>query len=205
MLLDADRWNSVMEAPRRIKANFMVVDLDAFYGECRSPAPTNGDHAMQAWEIGKEPVSRIVFGPAAATAMKKLCDVANTAFFGFAVSTINYIWVVNEAGDLVISVEELAVEDAVRASGLPRRRSGHHPAEVKKLGHPTLIAGGLARIAGELALDRVNGIDFTWVLNANSGRYCRFQPPSKVNLENVRNVLRSHGLEVHVDDSDTAG
>jgi hypothetical protein len=61
-----------------------------------------------------------------------------------------------------------------------------------------LLDGGAARIAGELSFDEFDGA-LAWVLNANSGRYCRSAPPSKAQIDNVADRLRRKGLTVRVD------
>lgn len=102
-------------------------------------------------------------------------------------------------GKIHIAVEELAVMQAETAySGYPRRRGYRHPSEDKKLGHPTLLNQKSARIAGELAFDEIDG-SLRWVFNANSGRYCRSNPPLAEQVEAVADIFRNFGLDVYVD------
>ncbi|PWE31159.1 hypothetical protein DDZ14_14140 [Maritimibacter sp. 55A14] len=105
-------------------------------------------------------------------------------------------------GDIYIAVEELAETiDGMTVEGYPRRRNFPvHPAEEKKLGHPTLLMGGPARTAGELFLDEVDG-ELLWFVNVSSGRYCRITPPTDAQAGKV--LERFKGLideSVQLDD-----
>lgn len=103
-------------------------------------------------------------------------------------------------GDIYIAVEEIALQSLAELHvGYPRLRGYEHPSEHKKLGHPTLLGGGEARIAGELALDEMKG-KLHWFLNAHSGRYCRQLPPSKSQLASVAASFKQFGVLVEVDD-----
>ncbi|APH72609.1 hypothetical protein BSQ44_15520 [Aquibium oceanicum] len=117
----------------------------------------------------------------------------------FAATTQNYLWAMNADGKILIAVEEIAEFDGIpNTRGYPRRRGHRHPSEDQKLGHPTLVQGGEVRIAGELALDEY-GDGVRWVLNANSGRYCRQKPPRKEQVDAVVELFRESGLDVEVD------
>jgi hypothetical protein len=181
----------------------MTAKLDSDFGIPRSPG---GALPIANWErkngVTVRPLSVTTFDARTGQHLVALQTIANTTFFGTAIASINYLWAIAVDGSLVVAVEELAVEDAVSAAGLPRRRSGQHPAETKKLGHPTLVNCGQARIAGELALDNTAS-GFAWVLNANSGRYCSVITPKRSHLLNVQQMLAGFGLTVRIDDQDT--
>jgi hypothetical protein len=102
-----------------------------------------------------------------------------------------------------IAVEELALADGIKRRGVPKRRNGQHPASEKKLGHPTLVDGGKARIAGELAIEEISG-RFAWVVNCSSGRYC-YEESLRPKIRHVDNVVlrfRQFGVLVMPDYDD---
>lgn len=87
-----------------------------------------------------------------------------------------YIWVIDEAGDLVLG------EDI------------HLPGEVK--GHPTLVDGKAARLGGELLFD---SIEQTWLANLKSRAYSgHISPGSELSRGYLSNVIEANfiGLEV---------
>ncbi|MEM7705745.1 MAG: hypothetical protein AAF358_09355 [Pseudomonadota bacterium] len=87
-----------------------------------------------------------------------------------------YNWVVDEFGDIYVGSLDVIGEDS---DGTPM-----------ELGHPTLINGAPARIAGELRF-----LDERWSLNNNSGRYAMDKEnrgPSEV--EAVKRFLDSRGF-----------
>lgn len=50
--------------------------------------------------------------------------------------------------------------------------------------------GAEARAAGELFLDDVDG-ELMWFVNVSSGRYCRFDPPTKQQTGKILDLFRS--------------
>ncbi|MBX3568568.1 MAG: hypothetical protein KF914_10950 [Rhizobiaceae bacterium] len=131
--------------------------------------------------------------------MRSLKDAADCELLRHAASSKSLLWAVDIDGTPVIAVEELAPIAAIaHRRGLPRRRNLVHPVEERKLGHPCLVAGGAARIAGELFLQHRNGA-MVWFMNVNSGRYCYDNPPSDVQIRNAAAMFLQRGLPVEVD------
>ncbi|NES97427.1 MAG: hypothetical protein F6K32_19840 [Desertifilum sp. SIO1I2] len=89
-----------------------------------------------------------------------------------------YIWAVDESGNLRIG-EEVEVGPG------------------QKLGHPTLVDGGKARVAGEI---KFNEVTKQWRINDSSGRYSRGRSPRQRTeiLNNVQQLFRDAGLNVGV-------
>ena len=60
------------------------------------------------------------------------------------------------------------------------------------MGHPTLVACGEARAAGELYLDEgdENDSERVWRVNVGSGRYCRESPPTDAQCEAIHQHFR---------------
>lgn len=172
----------------------MSDDLDVQFGIPRLP------EKVDDWEEDRRPESLSVLDEKLAETLRELDKLAQTKLMRYAMRAKSYIWAMDEKGKIVIAVEELAMKkpDTIYP-GYPRRRGLKHPAEDKKLGHPTLIAAGHARIAGELAFDEDENDALRWVLNANSGRYCRQKPPKKDQIDRVADRFRELGVEVVVD------
>jgi hypothetical protein len=165
-----------------------VEGLDSKYGLLRKPGRTD------PWEEGQEPLSKVVLDSQVAQSLANLRMLASEPLFRYMATKSTYIWAMAESGSIIIAVEEL-----YELEGYPRRRGIDHPWEQKKLGHPTLLGSGEARIAGELLLDLAEDGSMLWILNANSGRYCEQHPPRRQQLANVANMLGAMGLEVTVD------
>ena len=97
--------------------------------------------------------------------------------------TVTYIWVIDRSGHLIIAVEE-------NLQGSPR-----HGTE-NALGHPCLVNGQPARMAGELKHDAGD-----WYIDGKSGRYGspHRQPDASRLLANCAALFRRLGLEVKYD------
>jgi hypothetical protein len=169
------------------------MTLDEQFGELRSP------ERIMAWEKGRRPNSLCTVDIDTVSTLNKLRDCAQSQLLRSAAQTQNYLWIMDAGGTVKIAIEELALLDGKPDTrGFPRRRGYKHPSEDKKLGHPTLLDGDRARIAGELVLDVFDG-ELHWVFNAASGRYCREKPPTQRQIDAVADLIRKKGLEVRVD------
>lgn len=171
----------------------MQGTLDEKYGTLR--APSRLDH----WE-DRRPVSLCILDEKTAAAIASLLALAGHPLLRGVATAITLIWCVDKSGSVLIATEELAVvNDAVRVSGNPRLRAFGHLRDLPKLGHPTLLDGGQARIAGELAVD-IDDFGPFLVLNFNSGRYCKEMPPNRAQMEAVAAVFGDFGLTVRIDE-----
>lgn len=152
------------------------------------------------WEKGRRPESLSDLDGKLAETLRELDKLAQTKLMRYALRAKSYIWAMDESGKIVVAVEELAMaEPETIYPGYPRRRGLKHPSEDKKLGHPTLVEEKHARIAGELAFDEDENDMLRWVINANSGRYCRQNPPKKEQIDRVAERFRELGVDVVVD------
>jgi hypothetical protein len=171
----------------------MTEYLDEQFGELRPP------ERIMHWEKGRRPNSLCTVDVNIVATLTKLRECAQSQLLRSAAQTQNYLWIMDASGSIKIAIEELALLDGKPDTrGFPRRRGYKHPSEDKKLGHPTLLDGGSARIAGELVLDLHEG-KLHWVFNAASGRYCREKPPTQRQVDAAANLVRGMGLEVTVD------
>lgn len=172
----------------------MSDELDQDFGVPRKP------EKVDVWEQNIKPLSLSRLEDAANT-LKSLTELADQALVQADLRVKTFLWVMDGNGEIFVAIEELAPKTpAAPHSGFPRRRAFGHPAEEKKLGHPTLIDAGEARIAGEIAFDRQqNSSSLQLVLNANSGRYCRQNPPSRQQVHRIADKFRAYGLAIEVD------
>lgn len=170
------------------------MDLDSLFGEPRSP------EKVDPWEQGQKPASLCSLQEAVPV-LRLFAEISASPLYSAALRAKNFLWIMDEAGEIYISIEELApVSNQTPYPGFPRRRAFRHPAEERKLGHPTLIDAGRARAAGELAFDiSEDGPHMQLILNANSGRYCRQKPPTNEQLQRVQAIFRAHNIDVVLD------
>jgi len=164
-------------------------DPDAKYGALRLPS------SIREWEEGASPASKAPLTEAVGEALRQYREICQTDLFWSAAQCFLFLWVMNEACELVISYEEIVTGESWMANqtglknGHPRRRGfPSHPADEKKLGHPTLLDGGMARIAGELFLD-VADDKLQWYVSCGSGRYCRDKPPDSEQQKQVHQLF----------------
>ena len=99
----------------------------------------------------------------------------------FLVLDVIILWLVDQNGDIIFAIEE-AVADGLPLD-VPRHRRAEHKVGKAKLGHPALIAGRKARVAGEIYYDPRDNV---WKINMNSGRYSAAYDRSLKHLSNVR-------------------
>ncbi|MBF0588173.1 MAG: hypothetical protein HQL53_03505 [Magnetococcales bacterium] len=97
-----------------------------------------------------------------------------------------YIWAIDANGRLVVG-KELPLLDE---KGNPRMDGK----DSEKLGHPSLVSAGEARIAGEIRYDKDDGTDnkdatLRWRINNRSGRYTKWTKPRT--LEHFTNAARA--------------
>ncbi|MBZ9870164.1 hypothetical protein LB542_04710 [Mesorhizobium sp. BR1-1-9] len=146
------------------------------FGVARAPS------LIRDWETEAKPKSLVKMTREVGAHLRSYRDLAQNDLFWNVSQCSSFIWAMGENGEVFVAFEEIVVEPDGDALGLkegyPRRRGyPTHPADEKKLGHPTLIGNGHARIAGELFLD-VAEEKLHWFVNCGSGRYCRDVRPN---------------------------
>jgi hypothetical protein len=174
----------------------VIVLLDNEYGCPRLPLK------VEPWEVSRSPKSKCLLTEEIGSNLASMLAASTPQLFRHAARTLTYIWAMDSEGAMHVAVEELAeMPDGTRVEGYPRRRNFPvHPSEEKKLGHPTLLDAGEARVAGELFLDEKEG-NLYWFVNVSSGRYCRIVQPSEVNVSNVVKWFREIAhVDVRLDD-----
>lgn len=176
------------------------MSLDDRFGVPRPPLK------IDDWEIGRSPKSSTLLSEDMGRRLAVTARQMDCALLHGVARSVTFLWVMDVVGAVRVCVEELAETPAGSdLEGYPRRRGyPSHPVFEKKLGHPTLVAGEDARIAGELFMDlRSDG--FWWYINVKSGRYCRHMPPSGHQLAHILTLFQSLlGKDVRFDDIRTA-
>lgn len=93
-----------------------------------------------------------------------------------------YIWAVGAPGLMFVGEEELVGKDPL--TGKERYR-----------GHPTLVAGGPARICGDISYDAATD---EFVVRDKSGRYSRYEDRAEPHLREVAHLFAQAGLRVRI-------
>jgi adenylate cyclase len=156
---------------------------------------------IDSWE-NRKPASLAILNESLGQSLLNWAASVNNRLLWISATNTNFIWVMDQEGVVHIAVEELAeLEDGTKVIGIPRRAKLSHKSQDKKLGHPTLIEGRAARIAGQLFLDGPESGPLNWYIDDNSGRYCRELKPSTENKSSVLSLFRSYiGGNVIFDD-----
>jgi hypothetical protein len=178
------------------------MNFDERYGPLVEPqkTPMRRSHAVEPWEF-EQPLSTLVLNAETGKRLAVLLREGNEPFS--LVSSLlrqsAILWIVTESGEIRFALEELVY---VAPDGKSWVRSGHPYTGVPKLefpvlsagrskiGHPALVEGKSARIAGELFLDR-NAVGQPWTIANRSGRYGRVAGKREPrHLENVAKEFR---------------
>lgn len=171
-----------------------MSDLDDEFGPVISPQ----SGGLRNWEANESLIC-YELNQASAKQLADLLAAASAGSIGLKVATaVTLIWIVTASGDVVFALEETIEINGT--SRMPRMRGVPLNGNVKPLGHPLLVNGKAARIAGELYLDSASGnAELTWVLNNRSGRYGVHKSRKKAHLEKVADLFRRYGLPVQTD------
>ena len=131
-------------------------------------------------------------------------SIAERVKYGDVIAADVYLlWLVDEAGKIWLAFEEAFDENDEMFRFVLNREtlsgSMHDlPKPLAKLGHPSLVGGGKARIGGELIFDP-DATPPIWYLNNKSGRYGLRADRTVAHLRNVQKLFREHGLEFQID------
>lgn len=108
------------------------------------------------------------------------------------------LWAIDPTGALWVAFEEV-VARTDQVPLFPKPYQLRLSDEFGKLGHPALVGGGPARVAGELYMDDDEFGEPAWTINLRSGRYSsnRSDLPDGV-LDRVAELFRSCGIHVMV-------
>lgn len=117
--------------------------------------------------------------------------------FDFLLQRLAILWIVTETGKIRFCLEEMCAA-ATPAVRYPRiRRMPSHPS-LTPLGHPALVGGRAARIAGEITLDVDDEGRPQWMLTNRSGRYGIHPSRRPEHLENVARRFGDYDILLRV-------
>lgn len=124
----------------------------------------------------------------------------NTADLGLEITRTNHtsiilLWLISDAGDLWFCIEEMYKADSENTV-FPRLDGVEYPLGYEKLGHPSMVGAGEARIAGELLWDAFARSNGCWVLSNKSGRYGIREDITPQHLENAAKKFRDLGISL---------
>lgn len=170
------------------------MDLDVTYGTPRAP------FIVKTWEKGAYPLSRCMLDHASGSALAKYIENFGSPLFRFEEERKLLIWAMDDGGTVWLAFEEttLGSWDHI-GEGYAHRMvldldNPRYELECK-LGHPTLLDGGMARIAGELRLSlEANGMASAKI-NGSSGRYCKGINP-RPTIQQLKAVARMFTLNI---------
>jgi len=161
--------------------------LDDDLGTLRLPTEVRGH------ERDRRPMSLQQFDAGASLALRSFKQAAECGLVSYASQRNRFIWAVGESGAMVIAFEEVALfRDGSEGNGHTRRIGvPKSAADEKKLGHPTLLGGGVGRVAGELYLDMIDDV-LRWVFSFSSGRYCSENQPTPKQRDTIHDHFNDH-------------
>lgn len=165
-------------------------NLDEKFGVCIPPGK------VRDIESKFKPVSYINFNNGGSNILKGLFDKTQSGcYISYCLySEFTILWLINQEGELIVSIEEVvADEDGAERYPLPRRVPYDNPIRHRRLGHPSLVGGGVARIAGELSYEPETE---TWYLTNRSGRFGANVGRSPDQLEEVAKRFRDEGFTI---------
>lgn len=168
--------------------------LDTLYGPAR-PAGGNG---IQPYEMTLHPRSRQKLDGTSAVALNVyLAQAAKLHLSNLFPEIFHLLWVVDEAGDLWFSLEEVVDQSGATIGIFPKAIQAR-PLNLRKLGHPALIADPFrhARIGGEIVFDPddPDGSGRNFCLTNASGRYGLRSGQRREHLQSVAGKFEENGL-----------
>jgi len=149
----------------------MTDFLDARFGLCVEPIRLNGAEETHL------PSTLFHLSGETALCLTRLIEMSRvqSKFSHFPFDDFAILWVVNEKGEILIALEEAVVDGSTKNFPLPKNLASAYtelgrPPGYSKLGHPALVGGAAARIAGEIICD-LGQNPGVWYINNRSGRY----------------------------------
>ena len=167
----------------------MEDDLDSRFGVV---GLRSGVH-VRALETKFRPKSLVQLNDDSRDWIEELKLLAGLTHLRVMSESVRLLWAVRQDGSIWLAFEEL-VDPSRGAIGTVFVPDMQVPPGVDKLGHPALVEGKEARIAGELYLDEGH-----WQINNKSGRFGFLSDRSIFHLENVAAMFNQYGLEVGID------
>jgi len=163
-----------MQPPKRNDS-----DLDGRFGHAIPPK------RLDPVEAAVQPLSLQRLTGKTAKLLKRLMLVSEQGLgvARFAYAAVPILWVIDSSGDLWFALEEIIqAEDGKFV--FPRIRDTPMDPGHQRLGHPSLVRGANARIAGEIFFD-IRAEFPAWVITNGSGRYGLREGRSPAQLSNV--------------------
>jgi len=147
------------------------MTLDDMFGPPVPPRPFGPESkGYRDWEKCNRPMSLSRLTAETAISLKTIMDDVGTGWMIGRVLTndILIIWIVDLSGIIWFAVEECVIDG--QHYSVPKHQTLPLTSGAEKLGHPSLVDCGNARIAGEIRYDPDPSVA-SWVINNKSGRY----------------------------------
>jgi hypothetical protein len=111
-----------------------------------------------------------------------------------------FIWLIDKDGRIVLALEELVIDS--RPLGVPKFQELSKAVAVlrEKLGHPSLVQGEPARIAGEIRYLRATPTRTPlWIINNISWRYGLYEDRTEAQLKEVAAEFQRRGITLQAE------
>lgn len=169
------------------------MDLDNHYGYALPPA-----FQVSNAEAKYVPRSCEKLDEASGMRLKALMDevVQGVKFSKVTFWSIAVLWIMDECGDIYFAVEEVVDSRGNLMFPLPFQLD--IPSGKSKLGHPALVRGANARIAGEIYFD-MNASPAAWIISNKSGRYGLRKTTTSSHLENIAKIFESYAIPMGIE------
>lgn len=176
-----------------MKIDLLSLDeLDEHFGPAIQPSAVH-DH-----EKSLSPDTLTLLGVESANILLKFMQLAesNNVFYDFISARICVLWAMRSDGQIFVAFEELFSESST-SNRFPLIRKFPVVQGFPKLGHPSLLAGSMGRLGGELLYDPNS--QEKWSLTNKSARYGLNRGITRKQLDNVKAVFESYGI--YLDDN----
>lgn len=176
---------------------WVATDSDSIFGEALDP-----QGGLKPWEEVDASIKVDVevhqLSIMTAGYLARLCDLANSSPTNAKIlQGLTFLWAVDPTNRILFALEETLILEPAETQR-PRLRGVPIHDSVKPLGHPLLLNRGKGRIAGELYLDKEEGL-WIWMINNRSGRYGLHKSRTEEHLKNVQKQFETCGLMVQQD------
>lgn len=169
-----------------------MSDLDDLYGILVEPNHCTDEERMMV------PSSYTALSEATAPALKLMMEAATkgSEIVRGVFSQAMILWVIDEQGTIRLGLEEVFSSSTKQLLRPRLKKQSLAPGEVR-IGHPSLVRGGPARIGGELLFDRGSTVfPEGWYLTNGSGRFGTIEGRTVVHLNNACSLFARFELGV---------
>jgi hypothetical protein len=176
----------------------MPHNLDVLFGNLRRPKSDPArPEGFDIWEKMTPATFQILQSKNGDVVLKNWLQVEpHTTIVRSVVCQIAILWAVTETGMIVYALEEAIDPKSFNLPTVvaPFLRTPVKQKTRERLGHPSLVDCGPARISGEIIYEKNTDGNFGWQLNNSSGRYGYGPDRTEEHLQNVKKEFENYGI-----------